>query len=101
MNIAVAETGYERMSNATLLALHNHVVAVDVIPEKLEKIENCISPILDGYIEMFSREIDHIGFEVDCRETLYKKSLLKRGRLLSGSLIKKIRFNKPDNPALI
>jgi UDPglucose 6-dehydrogenase len=45
MNIAVAGTGYVGMSNATLLAQHNHVTAVDVIPEKVERINKRISPI--------------------------------------------------------
>ena len=47
MKIAVAGTGYVGMSIATLLAQHNHVTAVDVIPEKVEKINNRISPIQD------------------------------------------------------
>ena len=47
MNIAVAGTGYDGMSIATLLAQHNHVTAVDVIPEKVEKINKRISPIQD------------------------------------------------------
>ena len=47
MNIAVAGTGYVGMSIATLLAQHNHVTAVDVIPEKVEKINKRISPIQD------------------------------------------------------
>ena len=51
MNIAVAGTGYVGMSIATLLAQHNHVTAVDVIPEKVEKINNRISPIQDDYNE--------------------------------------------------
>ena len=45
MNIAVAGTGYVGLSIATLLAQHNHVTAVDVIPEKVEKINNRISPV--------------------------------------------------------
>ena len=56
MNIAVAGTGYVGMSIATLLAQHNHVVAVDVIPEKVEKINNHISPIQDEYIEKYLAE---------------------------------------------
>ena len=56
MNIAVAGTGYVGMSIATLLAQHNHVTAVDVIPEKVEKINNKISPIQDEYIEKFLAE---------------------------------------------
>ena len=52
-NIAVAGTGYVGLSIATLLAQHNHVTAVDVIPEKVEKINNKISPIQDEYIEKY------------------------------------------------
>lgn len=54
--IAVAGTGYVGLSIATLLAQHNHVVAVDVIPEKVEKINNRISPIQDEYIEKYLAE---------------------------------------------
>ncbi len=57
-NIAVAGTGYVGMSIATLLAQHNHVTAVDVIPEKVEKINNRISPIQDDYIEKYLAEKD-------------------------------------------
>ena len=56
MNIAVAGTGYVGMSIATLLAQHNHVKAVDVIPEKVDKINNRISPIQDDYIEKYLAE---------------------------------------------
>ena len=56
MKIAVAGTGYVGLSVATLLAQHNTVVAVDVIPEKVEKINNRISPIQDEYIEKFFAE---------------------------------------------
>ena len=56
MKIAVAGTGYVGMSIATLLAQHNHVTAVDVIPEKVEKINNHISPIQDEYIEKYLAE---------------------------------------------
>ena len=52
-NIAVAGTGYVGISIATLLAQHNHVTAVDVIPEKVEKINKRISPIQDEYIEKY------------------------------------------------
>lgn len=54
--IAVAGTGYVGLSIATLLAQHHHVTAVDVIPEKVEKINNKISPIQDEYIEKYLRE---------------------------------------------
>ena len=56
MKIAVAGTGYVGMSIATLLAQHNHVTAVDVIPEKVEKINNRISPIQDEYIEKYLKD---------------------------------------------
>lgn len=58
MNIAVAGTGYVGMSIATLLAQHNHVTAVDVITEKVEKINKRISPIQDDYIEKYLAEKD-------------------------------------------
>ena len=56
MNIAVAGTGYVGLSMATLLAQHHEVVAVDIIPEKVEKINNRISPIQDEYIEKYFAE---------------------------------------------
>ncbi len=58
MNIAVAGTGYVGLSIATLLAQHNKVTAVDVIPEKVEKINRRISPIQDEYIEKYLAEKD-------------------------------------------
>ena len=54
--IAVAGTGYVGMSIATLLAQHHQVTTVDVIPEKVEKINNRISPIQDEYIEKYLAE---------------------------------------------
>lgn len=56
LQIAVAGTGYVGLSIATLLAQHHQVVAVDVIPEKVEKINNRISPIQDEYIEKYLAE---------------------------------------------
>lgn len=53
MNISVAGTGYVGLSLAVLLAQHNHVTAVDVIPEKVEKINNHMSPIQDDEIERY------------------------------------------------
>lgn len=55
-NIAVAGTGYVGLSMATLLAQHNHVTAVDIIPEKVDLINNKKSPIQDDYIEMYLAE---------------------------------------------
>lgn len=56
LQIAVAGTGYVGLSIATLLAQHHKVTAVDVIPEKVEKINNRISPIQDEYIEKYFAE---------------------------------------------
>ena len=58
LNIAVAGTGYVGLSIATLLAQHNHVTAVDVIPEKIEMLNNRKSPIQDDYIEKYLAEKD-------------------------------------------
>ena len=69
MRIAVAGTGYVGLSIATLLAQHNEVVAVDVVPEKVEKINNRISPIQDEYIEKFFAEKDlNLRATLDGRE---------------------------------
>lgn len=56
MKIAVAGTGYVGLSIATLLAQHNHVTAVDLIPEKVEMLNNKKSPIQDNYIEKYLAE---------------------------------------------
>ena len=56
MKIAVAGTGYVGLSIATLLAQHNEVIAVDIIPEKVDMINKRISPIQDDYIEKFFAE---------------------------------------------
>jgi len=56
INIVIAGTGYVGLSIATLLAQHHHVIAVDVVPEKVEKINNRISPIQDEYIEKYLAE---------------------------------------------
>ena len=69
MKIAVAGTGYVGMSIATLLAQHNEVVAVDIVPEKVEKINNRISPIKDEYIEKYLSEK-----ELNLRATLDAES---------------------------
>ena len=58
MNIAVAGTGYVGLSIATLLAQHHHVTAVDIIPEKVDKINKRQSPIRDEYIEKYLTEKD-------------------------------------------
>ena len=56
MKIAVAGTGYVGLSMATLLAQHNEVMAVDIMPEKVEKINRRVSPIQDDYIEKYFAE---------------------------------------------
>ena len=56
ITVAVASTGYVCLSIATLLSQHHHVTAVDVIPEKVEKLNNKISPIQDDYIEKYLAE---------------------------------------------
>lgn len=58
MNIAVAGTGYVGLSLATLLSQHNHVTAVDIIPEKVDMVNNRKSPIQDDYIEKYLAEKD-------------------------------------------
>ena len=63
MKIAVAGTGYVGLSMATLLAQHHHVVAVDIVPEKVEMINRRQSPIQDEYIEKFfaEKELDLVA----------------------------------------
>ncbi|MBR1957343.1 MAG: nucleotide sugar dehydrogenase [Bacteroidales bacterium] len=60
MKIAVAGTGYVGLSMATLLSQHNKVVAVDIVPEKVEMINNRLSPVQDEYIEKYfaQKELD-------------------------------------------
>ena len=72
MKIAVAGTGYVGLSMATLLAQHNQVVAVDIIPEKVEMINNRKSPIQDEYIEKYFAEK-----ELDLTATLDAESAYK------------------------
>ena len=75
--IAVAGTGYVGLSLATLLAQKNEVVALDVIPEKVEKINNRISPIQDEYIEKYFKEKD-----LNLRATLDYKEAFKDARFV-------------------
>lgn len=64
MNIAVAGTGYVGLSLAVLLSQHNHVVAVDIVPEKVEKINKWQSPIQDEYIEKYLSEHEERGLDL-------------------------------------
>ncbi|MGQ7564295.1 nucleotide sugar dehydrogenase [Streptococcus suis] len=73
-NIAVAGTGYVGLSNAVLLAQHHRVVAVDVIPEKVELINARKSPIQDDYIEQYLAEKDLDLFATLDAETAYKEA---------------------------
>ena len=57
IKVAVAGTGYVGLSIATLLSQHHQVIAVDVIPEKVEKLNNKISPIQDDYIEKYLADL--------------------------------------------
>ena len=76
LKIAVAGTGYVGLSIATLLAQHHQVTAVDVIPEKVEKINKRISPIQDDYIEMYLAE--YCGSELKIEpKMLYRFDSLK------------------------
>ena len=69
MKIAVAGTGYVGLSIATLLSQNNEVVALDIIPEKVEKINKRISPIQDEYIEKFFKEKElHLKATLDYKE---------------------------------
>ena len=69
MKIAVAGTGYVGLSIATLLSQNNEVVALDIIPEKVEKINKRISPIQDEYIEKFFKEKElHLKATLDYME---------------------------------
>ena len=69
MKIAVAGTGYVGLSIATLLAQYNEVVAVDIVPEKVELINNKKSPIQDDYIEEYlaTKEL-HLKATLDAEE---------------------------------
>ena len=77
LNIAVAGTGYVGLSIATLLAQHNHVTAVDIIPEKVELINNKKSPIQDEYIEKYLAEK-----ELDLTSTLDGEEAYKNANFI-------------------
>ena len=77
MKIAVVGTGYVGLSVATLLAQHNEVIAVDVLPEKVEKINNRISPIQDEYIEKYLAEK-----ELNLKATLDSESAYRNAQFI-------------------
>ena len=70
MNIAIAGTGYVGLSLAVLLAQHNHVTAVDIVPEKVEKLRRGESPIRDEYIERYLSEAKSGARQLDLTATL-------------------------------
>lgn len=77
MKIAVAGTGYVGLSLATLLSQNNEVVALDVIPEKVEMINNRISPIQDEYIEKYFK-----GKKLNLKATLDYKEAFEGARFV-------------------
>lgn len=77
LNIAVAGTGYADLSLAVLLSQHNHVTVVDVIEDKVNKINNRISPIQDEYIEKYLKEK-----ELDLVATMDGESAYKNADLV-------------------
>lgn len=77
MKIAVAGTGYVGLSLSVLLAQHNQVTAVDIIPEKVEKINNFISPIQDNYIEKYLEDAKERKRKLDLRATTDGKTAYK------------------------
>ena len=76
IRIAVAGTGYVGLSIATLLSQHHHVSAVDVIPEKVEKLNQRISPIQDEYIEKYLVEKN-----LNLTATLAQRQTMIRSRI--------------------
>ena len=76
MKIAVAATGYVALSIATLLAQHHEVMAVDIIPEKVELINHRKSPIQDEYIEKYLAE-----------RKLYLTATLDADQLIQGQIL--------------
>ena len=82
MNIAVAGTGYVGLSLAVLLAQHNHVIAVDIIPEKVEKLNNYLSPIQDEYIERYLAEAKAGSRKLDLTATLDAESAYRNAEFV-------------------
>lgn len=77
MKIAVAGIGYVGLSLSVILAQHNQVTAVDIIPEKVEKINNFISPIQDNYIEKYLEDAKERKRKLDLRATTDGKTAYK------------------------
>ena len=69
MNIAIAGTGYVGLSNSMLLAQHNNVIALDIVPEKVEMINKGLSPIVDEDISsLLQRDDIHFKATLDAKE---------------------------------
>ena len=122
-NIAVAGTGYVGLSLAVLLAQHNTVTAVDVIPEKVKKINDYISPIQDEYIEKYLSEAKRGERKLDLTATLDGESAYKNADFIVIAaptnydsklnffdcsavesvieLIKKVTKNKKTKPTIV
>lgn len=76
--IAVAGTGYVGLSIATLFLQHHQVTAVDIIPEKMNLISNCKSPIPDDYIENYLAEKDlNLAATLDSKAAIVMRTLLQ------------------------
>lgn len=76
--IAVAGTGYAGLSIATLFSQHHQVTAVDIIPEKVNLISNCKSPIPDDYIENYLAEKDlNLAATLDSKAAIVMRTLLQ------------------------
>ena len=90
LKIAVAGTGYVGLSIATLLSQHHKVMAVDIVPEKVELINNKKSPIQDEYIEKYlaEKELD-LTATLDAKEA-YSDAALLLLRLLPTMTVRKI-----------
>ena len=92
MNIAVAGTGYVGLSIATLLAQHNSVTAVDIVPERVDKVNNRISPIQDEYIERFFAEDLALQKGEKLEDSILQKPLDLRATLNSEDGYKDAEF---------
>ena len=86
-NIAVAGTGYVGLSLAVLLSQNNHVTAVDIIEEKVEKLNKRISPIQDEYIERYLKEKD-----LDLTATLDGREAYSNADFVDSLLDRKTTF---------
>ena len=94
--IAVAGTGYVGLSMAVLLAQHHHVLAVDIVPEKVERINNRISPIQDAYIERYFAEKDLQKECVDVISCVFKTWNKKKQEWMEREVYFDVEKEWPD-----